>query len=150
MYCSFIPNSCLAFVDFFVKWSKNDFWGHCQFWNIKSKLPSNELFWDVLPFISLLAMKLKKSVLFFKSPWIFGNNWREVIVPTLSTLFSWAVGEGILFGEFVWDLSPIFDAVDWNEGLNGLVFLRMRGEVLKESRTCDWWACAYDMEWSLI
>lgn len=57
-------------------------------------------------------MKPEKLVLFIKSPWIFGNDGREMIVPALPTLFAGTFGLRVLFGEFIGDLGPVFDTVD--------------------------------------
>ena len=137
MCCSFPPGSCWVGEDFFLASSKNGSWGRCQFWVIKWKLPANELFWDVLPFISLFSVKPEKLVLLVQSPWIFRNDRRKVIVPTLSTLFAWAFGLRVLFGEFIGDLGPVFDAVDWNKNFDCLVFLQLRKALPKKSMTCD-------------
>jgi len=54
----------------------------------KKVLPAREFFGDVFPFISLFSMKLEEFVLLIESPRVFRDDRREMIVPSLSALFS--------------------------------------------------------------
>jgi hypothetical protein len=51
-------------------------------------IPADKLLGNIFPFISLISMKPEELVLFFKTPRIFRNNRRKVIVPSLSALLS--------------------------------------------------------------
>lgn len=113
-------------------------------------LPARELFRDIFPLIALLAVKPEKLVFLCESPGILGDNGRQVIVPPLSTLFSGTFRRRILLWEFVWNLCPVLNSINWNQFLYCLVFLKITSKVHQQTKTFDSWRRAFDIQWALI